>query len=111
MGTGAPQRISRKITSNGPVQDVASIDLQCGGTSSEGVVGSEPAPLHAPVEAGSAVTLRWTAWPDSHMGPILTYMARCPDEGCDKWQPGEQCVALTYYPLPTPEPNAAPSSR
>ncbi len=96
MGTWAPQRISRKITSNGPVQNVTSIDLQCGGISSEGVVGSEPAPLHASVDAGSAVTLRWTAWPDSHMGPILTYMARCPDEGCDKWQPGEECVDLTY---------------
>ncbi len=92
MGTGAPARISRKLTSNGPVQNVSSIDLQCGSISSEGVVGSEPAPLHAPVQAGSAVTLRWTTWPDSHMGPILTYMARCPDSGCDHWQPGEECA-------------------
>lgn len=65
MGAGAPKRISRKITSNGPVQNVSSIGLQCGGISSEGMVGSEPAPLHAPVAAGSSVNLRWTLWPDS----------------------------------------------
>jgi hypothetical protein len=92
MGDGAPQRISRKILSNGPVQDVTSIDLQCGGYTPDGVIGSEPAPLHAPVEAGSTVNLKWTLWPDSHMGPALTYMARCPDEGCDQWLPGEECV-------------------
>ncbi|KAK4247120.1 family 61 putative glycoside hydrolase [Corynascus novoguineensis] len=92
-----PERISRKITSNGPVQDVTSIDLQCGGISSEGVVGSEPAALHAPVEAGSTVNLKWTLWPDSHMGPLLTYMARCPDEGCDKWLPGEEPVFFKIH--------------
>ncbi|KAG7285208.1 hypothetical protein NEMBOFW57_009829 [Staphylotrichum longicolle] len=97
MGAGAPKRISRKITSNGPVQNVSSIDLQCGGISSEDIVGSEPAPLHAPVAAGSSVNLRWTLWPDSHMGPILTYMARCPDEGCDKWQPGDKPVFFKIH--------------
>lgn len=99
MGDGAPDRISRKITSNGPVQDVTSIDLQCGGISSEGIIGSEPAPLHATAEAGSTVNLKWTLWPDSHMGPILTYMARCPDEGCDKWLPGEEYVELFRCPV------------
>ncbi|KAL2166402.1 hypothetical protein VTG60DRAFT_2807 [Thermothelomyces hinnuleus] len=84
MGDGTPQRISRKTTSNGPVQDVTSIDLQCGGISSEGV-------------AGSTVTLRWTMWPDSHIGPILTYMARCPDDGCDKWLPGEEPVFFKIH--------------
>ncbi|KAH6640809.1 glycoside hydrolase [Chaetomium tenue] len=97
MGDGAPDRISRKITSNGPVQDVTSIDLQCGGISSEGIIGSEPAPLHATAEAGSTVNLKWTLWPDSHMGPILTYMARCPDEGCDKWLPGEEPVFFKIH--------------
>ncbi|EAQ86619.1 hypothetical protein CHGG_07872 [Chaetomium globosum CBS 148.51] len=97
MGDGAPDRISRKITSNGPVQDVTSIDLQCGGISSEGIIGSEPAPLHATAKAGSTVNLKWTLWPDSHMGPILTYMARCPDEGCDKWLPGEEPVFFKIH--------------
>jgi len=90
MGERAPPRISRKITSNGPVENVSSIDLQCGGISSEGVVGSEPAPLHAPVRAGDVVNLRWTHWPDSHMGPVITYMARCPDGGCHGWLPGNE---------------------
>ncbi|KAI1116712.1 lytic polysaccharide monooxygenase [Nemania sp. NC0429] len=31
----------------------------------------------APVEAGTALTLHWTVWPDSHHGPILTYLAAC----------------------------------
>ncbi|KAK3899310.1 family 61 putative glycoside hydrolase [Staphylotrichum tortipilum] len=92
LGPSAPPRISRKLTSNGPVQDIASIDLQCGGSTSEGVIGSAPAPLHAAVAAGETVTLRWTTWPDSHMGPVLTYMARCPDQGCEGWEPGVELV-------------------
>jgi hypothetical protein len=63
-------------------------DLQCGGYSAGGVVGSKPAALHAAAAAGSTVTLRWTLWPDSHVGPVLTYMARCPDAGCSSWMPG-----------------------
>lgn len=90
MGHNAPPRISRKITSNGPVEDVTSIDLQCGGISAEGIVGSAPAPLHASAEAGSTVNLRWTTWADSHMGPMLTYMTRCPDSGCQDWLPGSE---------------------
>lgn len=73
MGEWAPKRISRKIITNGPVEDVTSIDLQCGGSTIEGQIGSEPAPLHAKAVAGSEVSLRWTHWPDSHMGPVLTY--------------------------------------
>jgi hypothetical protein len=90
MGDGAPPRISRMITSNGPVENASSIDVQCGGISPEGIIGSAPAPLHAPVEAGSTVNLKWTFWPDSHMGPMLTYMARCPDSGCQNWLPGDR---------------------
>jgi len=84
MGT-PPDRISRKIPGNGPVEDVTSIDLQCNGYQGSG---SAPAKLHAPAAAGSKVTLRWTLWPDSHMGPVITYMARCPDSGCTNWNPG-----------------------
>jgi hypothetical protein len=51
-----------------------------------------PAPLHADATAGSAVTLRWTLWPDSHVGPLITYMARCPDTGCQDWSPGTDAV-------------------
>ncbi|KAK4163855.1 family 61 putative glycoside hydrolase [Cladorrhinum sp. PSN259] len=92
MGEWAPKRISRAVKSNGPVENATSIDLQCGGISAEGIIGSAPAPLHAPAEAGSTVNLKWTYWPDSHMGPVLTYMARCPDSGCQDWLPESEEV-------------------
>ncbi|TQN69416.1 Polysaccharide monooxygenase Cel61a [Colletotrichum shisoi] len=88
----APQRISRPIQGNGPVESVTLADLQCGGYTAGGISGSQPAPLHAPAAAGSTVTLRWTLWPDSHVGPLITYMARCPDSGCNNWQPGTSAV-------------------
>lgn len=81
MGDRKPDRISRSIPGNGPVEDVTSIDVQCN-------AGAAPAKLHATAAAGSTVTLRWTLWPDSHMGPVITYMARCPDTGCQDWSPG-----------------------
>ncbi|KAK7193264.1 hypothetical protein DPSP01_008135 [Paraphaeosphaeria sporulosa] len=87
-----PQRISRPIQGNGPVQDVTIADLQCGGYSEGGVVGSSPAALHADVAAGSEVSLRWTLWPESHVGPLVTYMARCPDAGCNSYMPGSSAV-------------------
>ena len=85
MGANKPQRISRSIPGNGPVEDVTSLAVQCNADAA-------PAPLHAQAAAGSTVTLRWTLWPDSHMGPVLTYMARCPDSGCQNWLPGSSCV-------------------
>ncbi|KAF4458185.1 hypothetical protein F53441_36 [Fusarium austroafricanum] len=87
-----PKRISRAIPGNGPVEDVTSIDMQCNGFTAGGIVGSKPAALHADAKAGSTVNLKWTLWPDSHVGPVITYMARCPDSGCDAWEPGTQKV-------------------
>lgn len=91
----APERVSRPIPGNGPVEDIDSIDVQCNGYTDGGMEGSSPAALHAAAEAGSTVTLHWTLWPESHMGPTITYMAKCPDEGCDAWEPG------TEYDYPT----------
>ncbi|KAF3763853.1 family 61 glycoside hydrolase [Cryphonectria parasitica EP155] len=88
----APERISRKIPGNGPVLDVTLIDVQCNGDSADGIIGSEPAPLHAPATAGETVTLYWTLWPDSHYGALVTYMARCPDTGCQDWLPNSTDV-------------------
>lgn len=88
----APERVSRPIPGNGPVEDVDSIDVQCNGYTAGGMEGSSPAALHAAAEAGSTVTLYWTLWPESHMGPTITYMAKCPDEGCDAWEPGTEYV-------------------
>ncbi|KAI9067237.1 lytic polysaccharide monooxygenase [Trametes sanguinea] len=86
-----PQRIIRKIPGNGPVTDLTLIDLQCNGDSVDGVIGSAPAPLFAPVNAGEEVKLNWTTWPDSHVGPMITYLARAPSD-ITKWQPGDDAV-------------------
>lgn len=67
-------------------------DLQCGGYADGGVVGSSPAKLHATAAAGSTNSLHWTLWPDTHMGPVITYMARCPDTGCQDYMPGDAAV-------------------
>lgn len=103
-----PQRISRPIQGNGPITDLTIADVQCGGYSEGGKVGSSPAALHAEVAAGSEISLRWTLWPDSHVGPLITYMARCPDAGCDKYMPDSTCV---LPPPPPPPPHHSHSTR
>ncbi|KAJ5543214.1 hypothetical protein N7461_009217 [Penicillium sp. DV-2018c] len=35
------------------------------------------APLSATVTAGSDIEIQWTPWPDSHHGPLITYLANC----------------------------------
>jgi hypothetical protein len=54
--------------------------------------GAVPAKLHAAAAAGSTVSLYWTLWPESHVGPVITYMARCPDTGCQDYSPGTAAV-------------------
>lgn len=34
------------------------------------------------VSAGSTLDLQWTTWPHSHHGPVLDYLARCPEDSC-----------------------------
>ncbi|CAL3973220.1 hypothetical protein PZA11_005514 [Diplocarpon coronariae] len=88
-----PDRIFRPINGNGPVQDITLIDLQCGGYTAGGIVGSKPAKLTAgPVAAGSEVELRWTIWPESHVGPYMTYMALCPGNDCTTFDPQTEAV-------------------
>jgi len=87
------QLIFREIQGNGPVEDLSLIDVQCGGYTAGGISGSKPAALSATVPAGSEISLTWTLWPDSHKGPLLTYMVRCPGD-CSTWLPG------TAYVLP-----------
>ncbi|KFY87525.1 hypothetical protein V500_06907 [Pseudogymnoascus sp. VKM F-4518 (FW-2643)] len=87
-----PARIVRAVPGNGPVQDLTSIDIQCNGYSEGGVVGSKPAPLvGGPVAAGEEVSLNWTLWPESHVGPTITYMALC-DGDCTTYEPGTAAV-------------------
>ncbi|KAK2026356.1 family 61 glycosyl hydrolase [Colletotrichum zoysiae] len=35
---------------------------------------------HAPVAAGDTIGFQWQGWPESHHGPILTYLAYCGEE-------------------------------
>ncbi|QRW11606.1 glycoside hydrolase family 61 protein [Ceratobasidium sp. AG-Ba] len=81
-----PERIVRKIPGNYPIEDLTLIDIQCNGKIDWGQVGSAPAPIFGLAEAGTNVALNWTEWPDSHAGPIITYMARAPID-ITKWQP------------------------
>ncbi|KAL2000382.1 hypothetical protein VTN02DRAFT_3192 [Thermoascus thermophilus] len=39
--------------------------------------GAEPGSLSAKVPAGGTVELQWTAWPESHKGPVIDYLAAC----------------------------------
>jgi hypothetical protein len=87
-----PDRISRAIQGNGPVSDVTLQDIQCGGYTAGGYNGSLPAALNAAVDAGTDVTLYWTLWPESHIGATVTYMARCPDTGCQDYMPYSEYV-------------------
>ncbi|KAK1976522.1 family 61 glycosyl hydrolase [Colletotrichum cereale] len=36
---------------------------------------------HAPVAAGDTIGFQWQGWPESHHGPVLTYLAYCGEEG------------------------------
>jgi hypothetical protein len=40
------------------------------------------AALSATVTAGSDIELQWTTWPDSHHGPVVTYLAACTNNDC-----------------------------
>lgn len=38
---------------------------------------AKPANMSATVKAGGTVDFEWTAWPASHIGPVITYVAAC----------------------------------
>ncbi|KAH6845597.1 glycoside hydrolase [Chaetomium sp. MPI-CAGE-AT-0009] len=60
-------------TDTGPVysRNVGSPDVIC----SINATNSNKYPT--PIAAGSTFRLHWTAWADSHKGPVLTYLAAC----------------------------------
>ena len=39
-----------------------------------------PGQAHATVTAGGTIELQWTAWPSSHHGPVIDYLAKCSGE-------------------------------
>ncbi|KAK6509630.1 hypothetical protein TWF481_004363 [Arthrobotrys musiformis] len=68
----APDRITQAFWENGNsfIDDVTSADIACN-------KGAKAAKLVAPAPAGSEVTFFWTEWPESHKGPVITYLADC----------------------------------
>ncbi|KAL8383238.1 hypothetical protein RB595_006810 [Gaeumannomyces hyphopodioides] len=42
-----------------------------------------PAVAHAPVSPGDGIHIQWNGWPQSHVGPALSYLARCGGGGGD----------------------------
>ncbi|KAJ5950385.1 Glycoside hydrolase family 61 [Penicillium vulpinum] len=36
-----------------------------------------PGAISAEIKAGGSIELQWTEWPESHHGPVITYMANC----------------------------------
>jgi len=43
---------------------------------------STPGQDYVNVRAGDNITLQWYTWPESHVGPIIDYLAPCPASGC-----------------------------
>jgi hypothetical protein len=66
------------------VEDVTSSAIQCNADTA-------PAALVAEAAAGSDVELFWTLWPESHVGPTITYMAKCTGD-CTSYEPGTDAV-------------------
>ncbi|KAL7273290.1 hypothetical protein RUND412_003864 [Rhizina undulata] len=65
-----PERIVWSFPNNGPVQDVTSSAITCN-------LNATAAQLTSTAASGSNVSFYWTAWPSSHKGPVMTYMANC----------------------------------
>ncbi|RPB17327.1 hypothetical protein P167DRAFT_531575 [Morchella conica CCBAS932] len=67
-----PERIvwAFPTAGNGPVEDVSTSDITCNKAATA-------AKLTAPVAAGDKVEFFWTTWPESHKGPVMTYLANC----------------------------------
>ncbi|KAM0236943.1 hypothetical protein ACHAP5_009229 [Fusarium lateritium] len=42
--------------------------------------GARPGKGHVTVAAGDKITLQWNTWPESHKGPVIDYLARCPGD-------------------------------
>ncbi|MCJ1429921.1 hypothetical protein MMC29_007836 [Sticta canariensis] len=40
-------------------------------------VGATPADLYVDVVAGETCTIQWTPWPESHHGPVISYLGAC----------------------------------
>lgn len=66
---------STEVTDDGWVGelDYAHPDIICH-------LGARNANGNAPIAAGDFITFQWNGWPESHHGPIITYMAYCGED-------------------------------
>lgn len=55
---------------------------------------ARPATASASVAAGGVVEFQWTEWPDSHMGPVITYVANCGGDCADADKESLQWVKI-----------------
>ncbi|KAF2654979.1 lytic polysaccharide monooxygenase, partial [Lophiostoma macrostomum CBS 122681] len=46
-------------------------------------INASPANSTATVAAGGKVDFQWTTWPESHIGPVITYVAKCEADCAD----------------------------
>ncbi|KAG8931528.1 hypothetical protein FRC02_002572 [Tulasnella sp. 418] len=42
--------------------------------------------VYATVTAGSTVTFQWDQWGSSHSGPVIDYIAKCPNNDCSNFK-------------------------
>jgi len=75
-----PELAGWTVQSNSPVQDVTSSAMACN-------VDSKTGAISATAAAGADVLLHWTAWPSSHKGPTMTYLAACSGDCSDVSDP------------------------
>ena len=45
-------------------------------------MGATPADLYVDVVAGETCTIQWTEWPESHHGPVISYLGACNGGDC-----------------------------
>jgi len=85
---GKPHYLAQCLTKTIGFPDLNSKDTACGARSDEftsTIVDTWP------VNAGEKVVALWDQWPIAHKGPILNYMAACPESEYNQHCIGNQC--------------------
>lgn len=72
------QTIQRAWYSYDPIMTPDGVNIRCNNK------GTETAPLHGEIAAGTDITATWAQWTHAE-GPVTVYLARCPDSGCTGW--------------------------
>jgi cellulase len=65
-----PYHSKERILTIPRVEDVSTAGIACN-------IGSTAGALSAKAAAGASIEFFWTEWPESHRGPVMTYLANC----------------------------------